>query len=239
MEDLDRFAAKEPDIAKGASRVDSPADYNPESFAPYHVPRFAGVAWGVLVCAAYPLLIVTPLALFAMTSPTSTRSPVVEVGVDCAVVAFTVLALQFVISARVRWLEAPFGLDVVVRFHRMMALVAVGLLCFHALLIASGESWRLLTRWRVSWSLWAGRLALLVLFVHVAVAIFQRVMALRYETWRRLHNAAAFLLLGLSFVHGVALGDDFESRPRGSSGLRCLCWRGAPGFMGAWLGRGS
>jgi predicted ferric reductase len=182
------------------------------SFVPYCAPWFAGVAWGIFLCAAYPLLILTPLAALAILSPNPNHARSVEIGVDCAVVAFTILALQFVIAARLRWLEAPFGLDVVLRFHRTMALVAMALLCIHALLIASGESWGLLTRWRVRWPIWAGRSALLVLFTHIAVAIFREAMRLRYERWRRIHNLGAFLLLGLPFLHSLAVGHDFESK---------------------------
>jgi predicted ferric reductase len=54
-------------------------------------------------------------------------------------------------------------------------------------------------------------LALLFLVGHIVVAIFRRVLRLRYETWRRLHNVAAFLLLGLAFLHSLALGNDFEN----------------------------
>jgi len=181
-------------------------------FMLYHAPWFARAAWGAMLCAAYPLLILTPLAVLSITSPTSQRAWIVEVGVDCAVVAFTILAFQFVISARLRWIEAPFGLDVVLQFHRTMALAAVGLLCIHVLLIASGESWGLLTRWRVRWPIWVGRLALLILFTHVAVAIFRGGLRLRYEMWRRIHNIGALLLLGLPFVHSLATGHDFESK---------------------------
>src|SRR5690349_21584352 len=101
------------------------------SFVPYRAPWFAGIAWGALLCVTYPLLILTPLTVFAIVSPHSGHLLIVEIGVDCAVVAFTILALQFVISARLRWLEAPFGLDVVFQFHRTMAWVAMGLLCIH------------------------------------------------------------------------------------------------------------
>jgi predicted ferric reductase len=127
-------------------------------------------------------------------------------------VAFSILALQFVTSARLRWIEAPFGLDVLLAFHRAMALVATGLLCMHPLLIASGQSWGLLTKGRVHWSIWVGRIALLVLLAHVIVAIFRRVVRLRYESWRHLHNVAAFLLLGLAFLHSLARGADFDSK---------------------------
>jgi hypothetical protein len=33
-------------------------------------------------------------------------------------------ALQFVLAARLSWVETPFGLDVLMRFHRAMALAA-------------------------------------------------------------------------------------------------------------------
>jgi predicted ferric reductase len=206
------FGARELDFFEGTSGEATPAGRDLRSFVPYCAPWFAGVAWGTLLCATYPLLILTPLTVFAFVLPNSGRLLIVEIGVDCALVAFTILALQFVISARLRWVEAPFGLDVVFQFHRTMAFVALGLLCIHPLLIASGESWGLLTRWRVQWPLWAGRLALFLLFAHIAVATFRRLMRLRYETWRHLHNIVAFVLLGFAFLHSLALGNDFESK---------------------------
>jgi predicted ferric reductase len=212
VEHIDAFDEKQLELSKGASDPEKPSCGNPGLFTPYHAPWFAGGAWGALLCATYPLLILTPLALFALVSPNSGHLLIVEIGVDCAVVAFTILALQLVISARLRWLEAPFGLDVVLQFHRTMAWVALGLLRVHPLLVASGEDWGLLTRWRVRWPLWAGRLALLFLFAHVVVALFRRVLRLRYETWRQLHTMVAFVLLGLAFLHSLALGKDFESK---------------------------
>jgi predicted ferric reductase len=212
MDHTDALDAMEPDFSKGASGKARPAGGDRRSFAPYRAPWFAGVAWGALLCAAYPLLVMTPLAVFAVASPNSKHALIAEMGADCAVVAFTILALQFVISARLRWIEAPFGLDVVLRFHRAMALVAMGLLCIHPLLVASDEGWGLLTSWRARWPIWAGRLALLFLFAHAAVATCRRIVRLRYETWRHVHNVVAFLLLGLAFVHSLTLGDDFENQ---------------------------
>jgi predicted ferric reductase len=198
--------------------------------APYRAPWFAGAAWGALLCAAYPLLVLAPLAAFAALSPHSHRAPAAEVGADCAVVAFTILALQFVVAARLRWIEAPFGLDVLLRFHRTMAFVAVGLLCLHPLLVASDEGWALLTRWQARWPLWAGRVALLLLLAHVAATVFRRALRLRYETWRRLHNTGALLLSGLAFVHGLTLGDDYGSVAARAvwAALLLVAW-------GAWL----
>jgi predicted ferric reductase len=211
MEPADASGAGKPEVTNRASGEARPAGGDSQAPTPYRAPWFASAAWGALLCGAYPLLILTPLTAFAVLPPRSHHSPAAEVGVDCAVVAFTILALQFVVSARLRWIEAPFGLDVLLRFHRTMAFVAMGLLCLHPLLVASDEGWAPLTRWQARWPLWAGRLALLLLLAHATAAIFSRMLRLRYETWRRLHNTVAFLLLGLAFLHSLTLGDDFEN----------------------------
>src|SRR2546430_14018532 len=97
-----------------------------------------------------PLLCIAPLAIFVALNPQSAQPLAAEAGVDCAVVGFTILALQFVITARLRWIEAPFGLDLLLMFHRAMALLATALLFVHPSLVASSHAaWSLLTRLRV------------------------------------------------------------------------------------------
>jgi predicted ferric reductase len=213
MEQTDAPGARKPELSNSFSGEARPAGGDFLSPTRYDAPWFAGAAWGALLCAAYPLLILTPLLAFAALSPHSPHPPAAEIGINCAVVAFAILVLQFVVSARLRWIEAPFGLDVLLRFHRTMAFVAMGLLCLHPLLVAADEGWGLLTRWQARWPVWAGRLALLLLLAHAATALFRRTLRLRYETWRRVHNTLAFLLLGLAFLHSWTLGNDLQHLP--------------------------
>lgn len=167
--------------------------------------------WGVLLCLAYPAAAIAPLAILTALQPAPNRPPAVEAGADCAIVGFTLLALQFVLAARLSWVEGPFGLDVLVRFHRAMALVAVALLGAHPLLMAAGSGWGLLTRWRVHWYLWVGRVGLLMLLLHVGSGLLRSMLPWAHEVWRQWHNALAFTLLGLGFVHSLAIGDDLRS----------------------------
>ena len=194
------------------------ADEEVDSAPAWRLPWFAGGRWGRLLCVAYPLLLLTPLFIFAAASPPSHDTLVANVAVHCAVVAFTILAMQFVLTARVRWMEAPFGLDVILRFHKGMALVSVCFLCAHPLLLASVEGWGLLTRWSAGWPIWAGRIALVLLLAQAAIAAGRRIRQLRYEIWLLVHNVAAFVLLGLAFIHSMAVGDDFVS-----AGPRIVC----------------
>jgi predicted ferric reductase len=154
----------------------------------------------------------------------------VEAGVDSAIVGFTLLALLFVLAARLSWVEGPFGLDVLMCFHRAMAIVAVALLCAHPLLVAAGSGWGLLTRWSVPWYLWAGRLGLLVVLLHVFSSLLRRTLRFAYETWRQWHNIVAFTVLGLGAVHSLAIGGDLSS-PAGH-----IVWAGLLVIaVGAWL----
>jgi predicted ferric reductase len=184
----------------------------------------------VLLCIAYPVAAVTPLAVFTILQPTTGHPRLVEAGVACALAGFTLLALQFVLAARLSWIEGPFGLDVLMRFHRVMGLTAVVLLSAHPLLVAAGNGWGLLTRWGVRWYLWAGRLGVLLLLVHVVSSLFRRRLPLAYETWRHWHIAAAWIVLGFGFVHGMVIGDDLKG-PTGR-----MVWVGLLVIAaGAWL----
>lgn len=167
-------------------------------------------ARGVLLVTLYPLLAVLPLLVFAELNRVADHSRVAEVGVDCAVVGFTILALQFVITARLSWVEAPFGLDLLLVFHRAMALVATALLCVHPILVAREEGWSLLTGWHVHGYIWAGRLALSLLLLQVIVSLSRRLIRLPYHQWRRLHNPIALGLLTVGFTHSLAAGDDMH-----------------------------
>jgi predicted ferric reductase len=186
--------------------------------------------WGVILCIAYPVAAMVPLAVFTALQPTMEHPTAVEIGANCAVVGFTLLALQFVLAARLSWVEGPFGLDVLMRFHRAMALVAIILLCAHPLLVAAGTGWGLLTRWRVPWYLWVGRFALLVLLLHVGSSLLRRLLPFAYEVWRRWHNIGAFAVLGLGFIHSLAIGNDLRS----TAGR--MVWAGLLTMaVGAWL----
>ena len=190
---------------------------------------FAGKAWAGFLLMLYPLLILAPLAIFAALNPTSDHSRTEQVGIGCAVVGYAILALQFVITGRLRWVEAPFGLDVLLVFHRVMALVATAALLVHPVLIASGEGWPLLTGLRAKWFIWVGRAALAVLLVQVFASMSRRVLRFPYERWRRIHNVFAPTILVLGLVHGLTAGDD-------AHGGGWVVWAGLVAVaLGFWL----
>jgi predicted ferric reductase len=127
---------------------------------------------------------------------------------NLALVGYTIIALQFVIAARLKWIERPFGLDMIFAFHKAMAVLAVVFLLAHPLLMAWGNTrWSLLYRWNVFWPIHAGRVALVSLVIAIFISVFRKLINLEYERWRAWHNVLVVGVLVLGFVHGVSMGD--------------------------------
>ena len=123
-------------------------------------------------------------------------------------VGYTIVALQFILAVHLKWIERPFGLDMIFAFHKAMALLAVVFLLAHPLLMAWGEArWSLLNRWNVSWPIHVGRVALLCLVIVILVSSFRKLIHLEYERWRAWHNVLVVGVLVLGFVHSISMGD--------------------------------
>ena len=65
----------------------------------------------------YAAMVLSPLILVALLRPPTDHSFIYTVGKNLALVGFTILALQFVLSARLKWIERPFGLNMLFQFH--------------------------------------------------------------------------------------------------------------------------
>jgi predicted ferric reductase len=167
------------------------------------------VAGALLRMALYVVLVLAPLVIVGVVRPKTDHGFVYTFGKNLALVGFTILALQFVLSARLKWIERPFGLNLLFDFHKTMAIIAALLIISHPLLLAmDGGGWNLIFGPEISWHLWLGRIALLILLVHVLLALFRFVIQLNYQTWRFLHDLGGLVLFPLAFFHSWNAGGD-------------------------------
>lgn len=159
----------------------------------------------------YALIVLAPLIIVGLLRPITDHGFVYTIGKNFALVGFTILAMQFVLSARLKWIERPFGLDVIFHFHKVMAMVAVAFILSHpVLVVVGGGGWSLIFGPETSWHIWLGRIALMILLVHVLLAMFRFVIKLNYQTWRFMHDLGAFVVFPLAFFHSWNAGGDFE-----------------------------
>jgi predicted ferric reductase len=165
----------------------------------------------------YILLIAGPV-IYSLTLPPETEHKmhgfVEQFASAIGLLAFSILALQFILAARIRWIEWPFGLDILYSFHRAMGIFAGLLLISHPVLLAwGGMDWKILTAWNVDWPVHLGRLALLLVLLIIGTSTFPRLLDLPFESWRKWHNRLALTVLSLAFIHSLGIGGDLDKWP--------------------------
>jgi predicted ferric reductase len=169
--------------------------------------RWIGAFYLVLYLAA----VLVPLLLATALRPQSPEGFLFNAGRNCALVGIAVLLLNPVLGARLKWIDRPFGLDMVFRFHKAVAWIAVVLLVLHPLLLSWDEGiWTLLTDPDEPWNIWVGRAALLLVVANAIASGFRPRIRFDFQVWRSTHNILVTSLLCLAFVHSYATGSDLQ-----------------------------
>ena len=161
----------------------------------------------------YLFVLIVPLVVAIASQPRTDHPFIQELAKNFAVVGYSILAMQFVLSARFGWIERSFGLDAVFHFHRYMGMYAVALLLAHPLLYASADKWELLLGFNHPWAVSLGKVGFLALAVLAVSSMFRKTLSLEFETWRGIHNGLALSVLLLGFVHSLGVGGDFSGWP--------------------------
>lgn len=163
---------------------------------------------GAFWIGLYMLLSVSPLIVVLLGAQPTGRSFALEFAVALGFVALAMLCLQFAMTARFRRVAAPFGIDMILQFHRQISLLIVGLLVAHPLiqLIADPGRLAMFNVFTTSWSVRFGLLAFLALAMQIGSSLYRQALGLRYETWHLLHAALAVLALIAALAHVLGIG---------------------------------
>ena len=87
----------------------------------------AGVVW----IGLYLAVVLAPVGLMLAPPAPTGRAFWVELSVALGSVGLTQIGVQFVLISRFRPLTGPYGLDVVLKYHRQIAVVALGFVLLH------------------------------------------------------------------------------------------------------------
>ncbi|MGB6065537.1 MAG: ferredoxin reductase family protein [Desulfomonilaceae bacterium] len=169
---------------------------------------------GVVLVIVYVIIVISPLLLVTALGLHSPNELLYEIARSFALSAFAILCIQPVLSARLKWIERPFGMDILSRFHKIMGIFVTLLLISHPpFLVLGGGGLELITSLSEPWYIWLGRIGLLVLLVHTFLSVFSSRLGLKFEQWRRIHYILAPLIIVLVFVHSWETGDDLKELP--------------------------
>lgn len=163
---------------------------------------------GGLGIALYLGLVLAPLVLMLFIGAPSGREIWRELSVSLGFGGLSILMLQFAVSARLRRLKAPYGVDVVYHFHRQITFVALGLVSLHPVLLFIFEpaTLGLLNVFTAPLRARMAVLAVVILLCIMATALWRQRFSLSYERWRLVHDILAVALVVVAVTHVELVG---------------------------------
>jgi len=163
--------------------------------------------------ALYVLFVLSPLVVAAAAKPFTDKPFLYEIGRGAALMGFMILMLQPVLASRFKWIESSFGLDILIRFHRNVAVIGAALLVIHPLLFTVVHGFGLLISLDVPWPVYFGRAALLILAVNLFLGFYLLPRGMKFERWRIYHDFIGPTILVLAFIHSYFQGHDLKETP--------------------------
>lgn len=128
------------------------------------------------------------------------------IGRYVAILAFFVLSLQYVWTARFKVFERLISYDRRVAIHRTLGFLGILLLSLHPIIVLGSYALQDIP-FTLTLPVGLGFLAYLILLVIAASTFLGRIWGTSYETWKHLHWLT-FVVLTLAFVHSMLIGSD-------------------------------
>jgi len=154
-----------------------------------------------LVVAIAPL----PIGLIQLDP---SRGFVINLSVALGFVGLSMLGLQFVLAARSHRVEAPFGIDLVLQFHRQISYVALALILLHPILLFLFNR-HFLSLLDILHSPLRAKFAVTsvaALLALIVISVWRTRLGLSYEAWQLLHWSLALVVVFAALLHVVLIG---------------------------------
>ena len=134
-----------------------------------------------------------------------------DAGRLLALTAFILLAFQFVLSSRTRWIEKGIGLDRLTGIHKQCGLLILILVTLHPILIFLSER---LQGYAAPMSLLktVGLITLLLVWTAAGAALLYGKIPMTYESWKRIH-LIGYAILPIAFLHSFFIGSTLQRAP--------------------------
>lgn len=166
------------------------------------------VAW----IALYLMLALAPLIVAASISTPPGNGFGWDFAVALGIGAFGLMGAMLLLTARFRRAAAPFGVDVIFYFHRLIGIAILGIALLHPLILLGLEPplWHYLKPEGPGY-MHAGVGALVALGLLVGSSVARKTLQLRYDLWRKAHAVLAITALTLSVAHVAGINYYFSA----------------------------
>jgi predicted ferric reductase len=158
-----------------------------------------GGAW----VAVYLCFVLAPLFALLIGPLPPSRDFWTEFSIAIGYSGLAMMGLQFGLTARFRYVTAPWGEDVIYHLHRQISLLAVVLVVAHPLILFAvrPDLLVLLNAFTAPWRARFAALSTYSLLALVAMALWRSQWRIRYETWHALHIVLAVTAVAAGLAH--------------------------------------
>jgi len=179
--------------------------------------------------ALYVAAALTPVVL-AYVQGLKNRPFLDEFSSGLAMAGFVMLLMEFITSGRFRVVSDPVGIDLMMRFHQLIARVLTVFVLIHPFLYTLPMTAR--RPWDLSgaaalgltpWSAVSGYLAWGLLTAVFALALFRDKAGMRYEMWRLSHGVGAAFIALFGLHHTLEAGRYSASRYSAAFWVIAVC----------------
>ncbi|HKD58993.1 MAG TPA: ferric reductase-like transmembrane domain-containing protein [Terracidiphilus sp.] len=170
----------------------------------------------------YLFFVLAPVLALLMGDMPPARDFWTEFSSAIAYVGLAMMGLQFGLTARFRYVTEPWGEDVIYHFHRLLSLVALGLVVAHPIILFIIDPSRLhllnsfeappVARWAA--------LSTYSLIALVVMSLWRAQLRIRYEIWHFTHILLAVVAIVAGMIHMIGWGYYLDD----------------PGKRGLWIG---
>ena len=155
----------------------------------------------------YLAVTIAPLVL-AWSGMEPGRGFLINLSVALGFVGLSLMGLQFVIAARFQSVAAPFGIDVLLQYHRQIAYTSLLFILAHPLLLFVADTGYLALLDLTTAPLRA-KMAVtstVGLLVMVALSVWRKKLRIGYELWQLTHGVLAFVVIAAALTHVLLVG---------------------------------
>ncbi len=151
----------------------------------------------------YLLIILFPLLILLVGPRPTGREFWRDLSVGLGYTGFAMIGLQFVLTARVKLIKAPFGSDIVYYFHHKASIVLFVLVALHPLIlfVFNPQTLNLLNLIKAPWAARFGVTAVVAMALLIILSIWRKKLKIEYDKWRIWHGILATAGIALAMIH--------------------------------------
>lgn len=151
-----------------------------------HSPIVVALCWII----TFLFFTVLPLFVLLIYPPPAGRGFWVEFSVALGFIGLALMALQFALTARVNRIEASYGIDLILSFHRYTSFVAFVMVLVHPLILfwVQPDTIQLLNFPEAPWRARMAVLGTVAFIALIVTTIWRKPLKIPYEPWRLSHS---------------------------------------------------